>query len=291
MLLIKAIFMIQSTCQSLRTWLKLNPLETAALQDFSRLSDQQKRFFVMERLNTPAHYELIAKFAIHNEAFHNTCQLPEFNCIFFDYWCTLGFLCSNNQVLFYRPQGDHGFDFFMGIFFYHQSLTIRNTTNTHFSFFEVEYIKEAVKYKSVHAIQRLLEHHYTCLNRDSGASVGEREGLHANTIQYCRSLFDSYGSYAYLMYIESLIFYAHFLVENNQIPKAIKCFEIAKITCDPADINLQISQQSIHNASFGEGLGKSNRLGFLTPTDAREYIEHKLQYLIDTQCQSFLLPT
>ena len=68
-------------------------------------------------------------------------------------WTAYGFLLTHVHKVF-LPQNLKYFDLVVGAFFFEKALTAKYQTGLDFSIKECSFLKEAIKYQSVHAIQR-----------------------------------------------------------------------------------------------------------------------------------------
>ena len=219
-------------------------------------------------------FDVIARIAHNGSSFELFCHSPELTDCWNELWCSYGLLLTQQQklapVLFFSQPKSDGFNLVRGAYFFNLSQRIARAMKIDFLYSEVEYLKIASGYKSVHALQRYNECLYEQLKT---ASDDDKEPLFREIIKNSQSMLPEYGSFGYMVLAESLGHYALWLIESHQSNKAQKMLNSAFKSLDYAQSTLEASTYSIHNASLGRGLALSNSLS----VDAPEAVKHSLK--------------
>lgn len=166
------------------------------------------------------------------------------------------------------------FDLLRGSHLFHESQKMKIGMTKSFSDEEIYLLKQAITYPSIHAIQRYNSYLYykienNLMDKDSNET---KVSLFTEIINNCKKMLELYGSFAYMMLAEAYFQYAQ--VENieGDSHRAELLVEAAVKSCTFAHDYLDQSQFSIHNASYGLGLKKSNTLNIDSPDDAKTFL-------------------
>lgn len=248
--------------------LALNIVEIQILEDFksNKLNDE---FFT-----TPSNLESIIKIAQCDNKFEQYCQKEQFS----EYWILNWCLDVKNYFpklnTYFSPQTQiPSFNLLRGWFFYKEALNTAKIINKEFLYTEMEYLKIAISYNSVHAIQRYNKHGYELIEGKNDNE--EIEAIYINIIQNCKKITSSYGSYAFLMLAEACAKYGGWLIQQSNNEKANLAFEAMCTYCDKAQKCLKDSKDVIHNASFGVGLQASNSFEIADPMLLKETLNNE----------------
>lgn len=136
------------------------------------------------------------------------------------------------------------------------------------------YLKKAVAYSSIHAIQRYHEYLYQYINasKTTRDNMADKLSWLTEIKKNCVRMIECYGSYAYMMLAEVCFQFAECYHETAETQRSEETYQAALNACDFAEKHLKESQPSIFQASYGEGLGFSNRFGIATPAAFKERI-------------------
>ena len=222
--------------------------------------------------------DVIVRICRNNASVELFCKGAELKSHWENLWCSFGVLLSSQQclkqIVFHTHPLKDSLDLVRGAYFFHASLKIKIDKKTNFTYSEMECIKIAIEYGSVHAIQRFNDYLY---NKLKSASEEEKDGLYIQIIKNSMGMFPGYGSYGYMVLAEALGGYALLLLEKQNTVKAKQIFEKGMLSLDKAVMILEDSEFSIHNASLGQGLKTSNSLGIETPENAKKVLKEKFE--------------
>lgn len=211
-----------------------------------------------------------------SEFFEFLCQKECYHSLWSARFSQLGRLLSafkENPVSFFPPPKTvSSFDLLRGAFFFHKSQLVRKELQkvpfaNDFSHEELRFIQHAMNYNSIHATQRYNQYLYTRIARAMFRDEVEGRALLTGAIEHCNELLECHGSYAYMMLVDAYFHYAKFVKADSEL--AERAIQSALKACDYAKKFLETSKFSIHNASFGEGLGFSNSLNIADPDEAK----------------------
>ena len=258
-------------------FLLLTAVDKLYLDQFNAADEETKRIIV-KRTN----FDVIARVSQNNQAFELFCKSVEMKNSWEKLWCAYGVVLSGQQkldkIVFYIHPKTNQFDLVRGAYFYHLSQRIKINMKIDFSYSEMESVKLAIKYGSVHAIQRFNEFLY---EKIQSARDENKDTLYNQIIMNSMGMFPDSGSYGYMVLAEGLGGYALWLLERGDTVKAEQIFNKSMKSLDKAALILVPSQQSIHNASLGRGLKTSNSLGINTPENAKIILKEKFDLLRD----------
>lgn len=248
--------------------LTLDIAQILILQNFrkNKLNDE---FFT-----TLSNLEPIIKMAQQDDKFAAYCQKEQFS----EYWIGIWCLDVNNYYpelnFYFLPQTQiPSFDLLRGWFFYKEALNTAKKLNKEFLYTELEYLKIAISYNSVHAIQRYNQHCYNLI--DINTDDEKIEALYKTIIQNCKKITASYGSYAYCMLAEACARYGNWLIQQDHTDRGNLAFEAMETYCNKAQKFLKDSKDVIYNASFGDGLRASNTLKIADPMEFKEALNEE----------------
>lgn len=255
--------------ESLHNQLNLNPADYLILQEIEEKKKDSKSISdYIESFSAP----VIIKLANHSDKFLHHCKNSGLDFIWRQRWIAYGTLLMPEGTSFANYETTNEFDRFRGIYFFYQAYQIAKRQQGRFSDNEIPFLKNAIKYNSIHAILRYSHHRYQLFDSKS-LSVSEYQDDLLTTIRCCRKLTDNYGSFAYLMLAEAYFRMCKISIEEKNIPGIEKNCSAAVACCDYANQVLDESRDAILNASLGQGLVCSNTLGFISPEIAKEYIK------------------
>lgn len=255
--------------------LELTALDLLFIEQFNAGDDTKKQEMV-ERTK----FADIARISHHNMDFELFCNRPALDEHWKRIYCAYGLLLSNQLHLtpspFYSQPHVKQFHFALGAYFFSLSQKTAIEMRSDFSYSEMEFINTALKFESVHAMQRY--NHYLYLKIPSASEL-EKESLYKELIRNSKRMLPTYGSYGYMVLAEALGHYCAWLFETHQTEEAKKLHEEALKSLDYAASILDESTFSIANASLGRGLMWSNSWGIESPTVAKTFLEEKFQAL------------
>ena len=260
-----------------------------------------KSSIVSDYLNKPSSsldLLFIIKIANASKPFEETCKNTMYDILWDKAYANLAVMlseCFHRPIQFYQHNNVSKFDLFRGLFFYYHAVTERNISDEDFTSGEISLVREAIKYSSVHAIQRYNQYIYSFIESNQGCALDDKnvkdeEALLKEAVANCKKLQNRYGSYAYMMLAEAYIRIAIWHMSHGHsgmnIEKANAFIDAAKQSCIFAEEYLERSSKSIHNASLGMGLKSSNSIGLETPMLAKEFIDNWWVEQLSRACSS-----
>ncbi len=183
---------------------------------------------------------------------------------------------ENSQELFVHSHPSiPSFDLMRGMYFFYHSQQIRQEFPEQTGK-EVSLLKQAMRYTSIHAMERYHELLYLEIEKNP-AKAPE---LFKEIIENCKTMLEFYGSFAYCMLTEAYGRYACYLSTNKDLQGAQSQYKSALTAFAYAEQFLRVSEYSIHNASFGKGLKVSNSLGLGSIPQIKQFIQDKMSPLL-----------
>ncbi|MDR3503421.1 MAG: DUF5630 domain-containing protein [Legionella sp.] len=252
----------QKKVVSLNDYLALNPIEGIFLNDFIAMPID-KKISAVEELIHQNQFDFIIKLSCSNNKFREICLAPRFHSTWQSCWSTLGIIITGDpKCSFFEQPCKEDFDLFLGVYLYNKSLAFENAPSI-----EKAYLLVAIKYGSIHALQRYCFSIYQRMDNQPEATTVTASKIQGLIIAI-KAFLPFYRSYAYLMLAEAYIRYGQLKPENalDAATSALKACECAK------KLNHE-NDPVIFNASFGEGLSASNSMGYATPEEAAEAIK------------------
>lgn len=211
--------------------------------------------------------------------FSSFCMRPELNDFWGKTWCAFGIIISHQQnlpsVMFYSQLPEKSFNLVRGAFFYNASQVLAKETGVVFSQAEMTLIKMAINFGSVHAMQRYNQYCYYSMSNAIDDESEKKQLI--NIITNSKKMIENYGSYGYMTLGEALGNYAIWLQKKNYTDLAQSSFEAAETVYEHAKNIMEASIYSIHNASIGQGLGASNKMGFTDPDIAMVSLQEQFE--------------
>ncbi|HHT0593257.1 TPA: DUF5630 domain-containing protein [Legionella anisa] len=187
-------------------------------------------------------------------------------------WCAYGVALSQQKnlplMMFFSQPQLNPFDLVPGAYFFHFSQEVRKNMKQDFGFSEIESLKIAICYGSVHAIQRYNEYIYHRLEQGNSE---ESHALYQQLIANSKLMLPHYGSYGYMVLADAISHYCVWLLNHFEVAKANAEYKLVLELLDNAELILNESHYSIQNASIGMGLKCSNFLGFELPSQAKNF--------------------
>ncbi|MFJ1268303.1 DUF5630 domain-containing protein [Legionella lytica] len=251
---------------TLKEHMALNAIENTFLTDFLALEVEEKIKSV-QNLIEHNQFDFIVKLSWNSKEFSKTCLEAEFQYSWESLWSTFGtILTGDAQVAFYVQPHQKAFNLFLGAYFYNQSLAFKDRKTPSI---EKGYLLEAIKYGSIHALQRYCFSVYEGLDNEQDDPEAASK-IHALIITIKKFL-PFYTSYACLMLSEAYARYAMFQPEQ-----ASQATQSALNACEKARELYNKEDPAVFNASLGRGLSASNTLGCATPEEAAAAIKNQL---------------
>ncbi|MCE0722878.1 MULTISPECIES: DUF5630 domain-containing protein [Legionella] len=253
--------------KTLNTSLKLTEHDRLFLYLFNQANHIKKLELIRNQK-----IETIARIAYHFHDVEIFCNVPELKEYWEKIWCAYGVALSQQKniplMMFFSQPQLNPFDLVRGAYFFHFSQEVRKNMERDFGFSEIESIKIAIRYGSVHAIQRYNEYIYHKLEQ---ASPEESHMLYQELITNSKLMLPHYGSYGYMVLAYAISHYCIWLLNNFEVEKAQAEYRLVLELLDNAELILKESYYSIQNASIGQGLKCSNFLGFELPSQAKDF--------------------
>lgn len=236
---------------------------------------EEEDFFKYEQGEGFKKLDLIVSVAHARPAFAAICQKKEYD----EYWSKMVLPLKSaliewddEKICVVLSSGINkaisSFDFVRGLYFFQKSREVHKALNMPAdkpSYSEIEFLKKAMEYHSIHAMQQYHKYRYQSI---SDSEDGKKALI--DIISDCKNMLDLYGSYAYMMLAEAYVHYA--MAKEKASKEAEKVYAAALAACDEAENHLISSQDAINDASLGAGLGYSNSYGISNPKEAKEVI-------------------
>ncbi len=257
---------------------RLNFLDDIILREIKNETFDELKFFSNKK--SAVDIPFIIKLANASLAFTNICKKEIYNDLWAELYSQIGLFLSfseENIVVFYQHKNIDNFDLLRGAFFFYCSQQVRTTLSSEFSNSEIIFLKEAIQFKSVHAIQRYNSFIYNKIANDQLPEGEEAKILLVKAINYSKSILKPYGSYAYMLLAEAFYHYAIYSKNNGEVTGSCRALQSAITACNNATKYIEKSRFSIYNASFGKGLGYSNSFGISSPEEAKIILESMLE--------------
>lgn len=259
---------------TLSDFLRLNFLEEMTLKDIKSLTFDESKFFSNKKSISDIPY--IVKLAQSSSDFASMCKKDLYVKLWNDLYSLLGFAVSSfegKKVTFYTHHNIDSFDLLRGTYFFYLSQQIRAALSIEFSSSEIRFLKEAMRFNSVHAVQRYNTFLYSKVDKGILEEGEDAKKMLLEAINNAKSLLEINGSYAYMLLAEAFYRYALWAKEYDKISVFERALQSAITSCDKASKYLEKSEFSIHNASFGKGLSFSNSFNYDCPDDAKRILE------------------
>ncbi|WP_298622196.1 DUF5630 domain-containing protein [uncultured Legionella sp.] len=262
---------------------RLNFLEEKFLNDLKDDRFNESQFFSNKK--TVSDIPFILKLARANQLFADVCKKDVYQHIWRELYSLLGFLMSSlegQQVTFYMHEQVDSFDLLKGSYLFYLSQQVRAALSQEFSSSELNLLKEAMRFNSVHAVQR---YNIFLHNKVINGKLEDTENsktLLMDAVKNAKSLLEPYGSYAYMLLSEAFYQYAVWAKQEGDQTGYRKSLQAAISSCEKASKFLNVSKFSIYNASFGKGLCSSNSFSIDSPEEAKEMLEGLLAAHMNT---------
>lgn len=240
----------------------------------------EKKFFSQITLKS---LPFVVKIAKYSAPFAKLCEKNEYNSLWKELYSTIGLTLTKNKShtqAFYTHDENEvcHFNLLRGSYYFHLAQQALETKEKAFSSLELYWLNQAMKFESIHAIQRYIQCLYQKLTK---VSQDEVEKILIESINLSKVTLNKYGSYAYMMLAEAFFRYAAWAQQADNVNRAKSAIHSSINACIKAQNHLITSTFSIHNASLGEGLKASNSLGLECPRKAilflRNWAVNRLQ--------------
>lgn len=236
------------------SFVELDAAEQAMLQQIKEMDTSQLVSYV-----TRNDFNQVVRLATYDEKFQKFCRTNEDMQAFWKrmasgYGCFIAQLSHCEPIIFLDQPKIDPFNYFCGNLYYTFSLIARHDAGYPFSPEEMLYLKEAVKYKSVHALQKDNIFIYEAIDT---LEEPFKEEYYRKAIQNSRDTLPHYGSYGYFLLAEAYFRYA-FWLKNSRPDLGQRFCDSFCQTLNLAKSILAKSEHSIWNASLGRGLSVSN---------------------------------
>ncbi|AWN73260.1 DUF5630 domain-containing protein [Legionella anisa] len=253
----------------------LNAADELLLEQIKNNTFDEEAFF--RRMRVSCNLNLIIKLANINPIFNSLCKKDIYNSLWEQQYCLYGLYLSaseTTQIVFLLHKNVDMFDLLQGAYFFHKAQQVKKQQD-HFSLEEIFWLKKAITFNSVHAVQRYNHYLYSKIEQFQLDSE-YCDKLLKEAIENCKSLLELYGSYAYMMLAEAYFHYANWAIREDNLKGTSASIDAAIRSCDLAQTYLDESQSSIHNASLGKGLEASNSFEISEPLQAKTLLENWL---------------
>ncbi|MCW8400600.1 DUF5630 domain-containing protein [Legionella sp. PATHC038] len=273
--------------KTFNTALKLTAQDRLFIHIFNQENDNRKLALIKNQK-----IETITRIAHHDPVFEAFCNREELKDYWEKIWSSSGVVLSQQKnvplILFFSHPQLNPFNLVRGTYFYYLSQEVRKEMKVDFGFSEMEAIKMAIRYGSIHATQRYNEYIYSKLQQH--ANNKESEKLYQKLISNSKLMLPYYGSYGYMVLAEAMAHYCFWLLQNLEVEKAREIYIHVLESLDYAQLILKDSQYSIQNASMGLGLKYSNSLGFESPSQAKDFFMNQYDALLQSIQTTRALP-
>lgn len=237
----------------------LNPLDRLFLKQFLELTMDEQISKVQELVDKNR-FDFIVKLSCMDKQFRDICLNSTFNSVWLSAWSTFGVIITgDSQRAFFAQPCKNFFDLFVGVYFYHKALTLCKNTG---SLMEKDYLLIAIKYGSIHALQRYIFSVYERLDDERPNTTVAEKQIH-EFITTIKAFLPFYTSYAYLMLAEAYTRYGMVKPEAAAIAR-----QSALKACEQAKKLYKAHDPVVFNASLGLGLAASNTMNYASPEDA-----------------------
>ncbi|CDZ76571.1 hypothetical protein BN59_00845 [Legionella massiliensis] len=226
----------------------------------------------------------IVKLAHLNASFEEQCKSAENNKHWEALYAIIGYAISAPQeqaVNFLMHDNTSSFDLLRGAYYFNKSQVVRSelhkeSSPNEFLYNELLFLEAAIKYQSIHAIQRYNRYLYQLID-DVNQPAEFKKDCYKKIINNCKSVLELYGSYAYMMLAEAFFKVTQFYLKTDNWFAACATLQAALNATDKAQEYLDQSKYSIHNASLGRGLAESNSFALDNPIKAQEHMQEWFQ--------------
>ncbi|KTD42281.1 DUF5630 domain-containing protein [Legionella parisiensis] len=253
--------------KTLNQSLKLTGQDRLFIYMFNQANDEDKLKLIRNQ-----NIETIVRIAYNTQDVETFCNCAELREYWGKIWCAYGVVLSQQKnlplLMFYSHSQSSQFDLVRGAYFYHRSQEARKSIKQEFGFSEIESVRMAIQYGSVHAIQRYNEYLYYKLEQ---ANSEESPALYQELIANSKLMLPNYGSYGYMVLADAIGRYCFWLLKHHDIAKSETEYKHVLQALDNAELILKESKYSIQNASIGIGLKYSNSMGFELPSQAKDF--------------------
>ncbi|WP_131782907.1 DUF5630 domain-containing protein [Legionella gresilensis] len=269
--------------QTLTEFLESDSLNLAEnfLKEFEAMEVTQQIEQVKKLIADGKHFDFIAKLATVNDRFKKVCNLAQFKNTWFSCWSTYGLLITQDSgnSLFLQPC-KNALELFLGIFYYYKALKTAEILKVNYSQIEINYLKQAIIFNSVHACQRYYAYLYENIKANFNNTPTDDVKLQFRDIikNIKQNILPYYGSYAYFMLTEAYFYYGIYLKEKGELEFACKSLNSALKSLDFAQSERlkEADQQLYHNASLGNMECKDSSFTFTSLNKIRILIlKHK----------------
>ena len=265
-------FFRESTLNDL---LKLNIADRLFLAKIMDKTFDENEFF--NNLSANINIDFIIKIAEVNDEFAALCKRDKLSFLWDESYATLLSLATpadrNKPTQFFKQNNACSFELLRGAYFFLKSHQQKIKAKTDFSYEELIFLKKAVQYNSIHAIQRFNQYIYLQSENETSDSEKEIKNLLKECIVNCKKLTPVYGSYAYMMLAEAFAHYSRWAEKKSELKDSKAAMNASLVAVENSDKYLEQSKYAIHNASFGGDLKYSNSFQITSLKEARLFYE------------------
>lgn len=239
---------------------ELNFIDTLLLQEFKGSADK-----FVEKIKQSNSIDRFIRMAETTPEFENFCSTNEgLKDHWGSLWTSYGFVLSpqHHKIVFHPQPKLNNFNLVRGAYYFLQAL-LEDQKNL-YTASSLDLLKKAIKYGSIHAMQRYNQYLY---KKDDLDEEDFREIIKNNQSIVC-----SYGSFSYMMLAEAYYQFTLWHLKQGHLQKANTVSLMALQCCDLAQSILDKSTLATENASIGEGLKASNSEQLSSPESLKEYM-------------------
>lgn len=234
----------------------------------------EQEFFSQITVNSLSFIVKIANFSFH---FATLCEKDEYRALWKELYSAMGLIITKNKpraIAFFAHDEEivNHFTLVRAAYYFHLSQQALEAKEKAFSRQELYWLNQAIKFESIHANQRYIQFLYQKL--DTMLSHDEYGKILIEVINRCKTNLNQYGSYAYMMLAEAFFRYAAWAQQAGNFSRAKSAISASVNACVKAENYLNQSIFSIHNASLGDGLKRSNSLGLESPQKALLFLNN-----------------
>jgi len=240
---------------------RLDMVENLLSEEIKNWDQKENSFKKIQDMNLSTIFKLSER----DSHFSELCKAKELDDFWIETWKAYGIYISAEKIkpiYFHDHKNTCHFTLVKGAFFYHQSQLNRKHLKIDFGYSEKSFLLKAIECGSIHVL-------YTTINDSKEIDIPQ---LFQEIIKNCKSVINTYASYAYLMLCEAYIRYGEWSFNLDNRQKAQNAYNAAIKCCEFAEKYVEKSSGSIHNAGLGEGLASSNSHNISDPSEVKTWI-------------------
>jgi len=254
---------------------KFNLGERQILTSLTSHTFNEEHFFSSIKVFTDV--SLLIKLCKESPYFNALCKQEKYRELWNRLYSTSGsYITSKHSkktnFYIYENEAVDVFDLLRGAYLYYVSKEFSDDLKEDFSTTEINLLRSAMEFNSIHATQRYHQYIYQKIEKGELSQEENATLLLRTAVNNCKKYLNQDGSYAYMMLAEAYFHYAKLLGQNHD-SQARSATNAAIKACEQAEKHLEKSKYSIHNASLGDGLARSNSFGIHLPSEAKDFLQ------------------